>query len=251
MGGTGLARPIRVVVAGISGKTGSEVARALVAEDDIELVGAVARGVAGQDAGQVLGVGPLGVSVSETLDAALARAAADVLVDFTHPSVAGQHALLAAGHGVRPVVGTTGIPADTLRQLEETCATQGIGGCVIANFSFGVMLLLRFVAQAAEIYPRVEIVEKHHHTKVDAPSGTALRLAQRLREAGAGDVPIHSVRLPGHVAHHEVIFGGTGEVLTLKHDTFSRASFGPGVILAVRRVMTLDRVVYDLADLLS
>ncbi len=245
-----MARPIRIVMAGITGKTGSEVARALVGEDDLELVGAVARGAAGQDAGQALGVGPLGVRVSETLREALDRSQADVLVDFTHPSVAGHHALLAVERGVRPVVGTTGIPADLLAELEEACARRGLGACVIPNFSFGVMLLLRFVAQAAEIYPRVEIVEKHHHTKVDAPSGTALRLARRLQEAGTGQVPIHSVRLPGHVAHHEVIFGGTGEVLTLKHDTISRASFGPGVILAVRRVLSLDRVVYDLGELL-
>ena len=120
-----------------------------------------------------------------------------------------------------------------------------------ASRGIGRACALGLAREAARYYPHVEIIEKHHHTKVDAPSGTALRLAAVLREAGAGEVPVHSVRLPGLVAHHELVFGGTGEVVTLKHDTLSRASFGPGVVLAVRRVGELNRVVYDLAELLS
>ncbi len=242
---------IRVVMAGATGKTGSEVVRALLAEDDIQVVAAVGRNHAGVDLGQALGTGFLGIRVYGDVEQALDQHPADVLVDFTVPSAAGSHALTAAARGVRPVVGTTGIPQDQLRRLEEECARQEIGGAVIANFSFGIMLLMRFIQQAAEIYPHVEIIEKHHHTKLDAPSGTAKRLAQRLQECGVASVPIHSVRLPGHVAHHEVIFGGTGESLTLKHDTLSRASFGPGVVLAVRRVLGLKGVVYDLGALLG
>lgn len=241
---------IRVVMAGATGKTGREVARALLAEDDIEVVAAVARQAAGSDLGQALGTGFLGVRVLGSVREALERFPADVLVDFTAPSAAGGHALEAVERGVRPVVGTTGIPREELERLEQACARRRLGAAVIPNFSFGVMLLIRFAREAARYYPHAEIVEKHHHTKLDAPSGTALRLARALREGGAGEVPIHSVRLPGLVAHHELIFGGTGEVLTLRHDSLSRASFGPGVVLAVRRVRDLDRVVYDLADLL-
>lgn len=240
---------IRLVMAGATGKTGSEVARALLAEDDIEMVAAVSRRYAGSDLGQGLGTGFTGVRVYGTLAEALDQHEADVLVDFTAPSAAGGHALLAVQRGVRPVVGTTGIPQEQLARLEAECTQRGLGGAVIPNFSFGIMLLIRFAQQAAEIYPNVEIVEKHHQTKVDAPSGTAIRLANRLEGAGAGKVAIHSVRLPGLVAHHELIFGGTGETLTLKHDTISRASFGPGVVLAVRRVMSLRRVAYDLSEL--
>lgn len=242
---------IRVVVAGATGKTGSAVTQALLAEDDIRVVAAVARRSAGSDLGQALGMGFLGVPVVDNIEAALNEHPADVLVDFTAPNVAGPHALAAAARGVRPVVGTTGIPADQLQRLEQECARRGLGAAVIANFSFGIMLLSQFVLQAAEVFPNLEIIEKHHQTKIDAPSGTALRLGQRLAERGFNNVPIHSVRLPGFVAHHEVIFGGTGETLTIKHDSISRASFGPGVVLAVRRVMELDRVVYDLGALVS
>ncbi len=242
---------IRVVAAGATGKTGSAVTQALLGEDDIQVVAAVARRSAGSDLGQALGTGFLGIPVSDNLDAVLAEHQPDVLVDFTAPHVAGPHALAAVTRGVRPVVGTTGIPAEQIQRLEQECARRGLGAAVIPNFSFGIMLLAEFILRAAEVFPNLEIIEKHHQTKVDAPSGTALRLAQRLAERGHHNVPVHSVRLPGFVAHHEVIFGGTGESLTIRHDSISRASFGPGVVLAVRRVMEIDRVVYDLADLLS
>lgn len=240
-----------MVVAGATGKTGSAVAQALLNEDDIQVVVAVARQSAGSDLGQALGTGFLGVRILGSLQEALQQHRADVLVDFTAPSVAGPHALTAVAHGVRPVVGTTGMPADQLARLEEECGRRGLGAAVIANFSFGVMLLTRFARMAAEIYPNVEIIEKHHQTKLDAPSGTAVRLARHLAEAGAGRVPIHSVRLPGLVAHHELIFGGVGETLTIKHDTLNRSSFGPGVALAVRRVLEITGVVYDLGDLMT
>lgn len=242
---------IRVVMAGATGKTGREVAQALLAEDDILLGAAVGKASAGSDLGQAIGTGFLGVRVWGSLEEALEKFPADVLVDFTTPHVAGRHALEAVERGVRPVVGTTGISREELVRLEDLCARRGLGAAVIPNFSFGVMLLQRFVREAAQIYPRVEIIEKHHHTKLDAPSGTALRLARALEEGGAAGVPIHSVRLPGLVAHHEIIFGGTGETLTLKHDTISRASFGPGVALAVRRVLGVRGVVYDLGSLVS
>jgi 4-hydroxy-tetrahydrodipicolinate reductase len=242
---------LRVIFAGATGKTGSELARGLLQEPDIALVGAVSRRAAGRDLGEALGLGPRGIPVRADLGSLLREVEADVLLDFTSPEVAGQHALLAVRHGLRPVVGTTGIPQEELSELEAECEKRGLGAVVIPNFSFGAMLLHRFAREAVRFFPRLEIVEKHHEKKKDAPSGTALRLARSLEAAGIGTIPIHSVRLPGHVAHHEVIFGGEGEVLTLRHDTISRASFLPGVLLALRRVGEIKGVVYDLWDLLT
>lgn len=242
---------LRVVFAGATGKTGSEIARGLLGEPDIALVGAVSRRAAGRDLGEVLGLGPRGIPVRAELGQLLDEVRAEVLLDFTSPEVAGKHALLAVRRGLRPVVGTTGIPQEELSELEAECEQRGMGAVVIPNFSFGAMLLSRFAREAARFFPRLEIVEKHHEKKKDAPSGTALRLARSLEAEGVAAVPIHSVRLPGHVAHHEVIFGGEGEVLTLRHDTVSRASFLPGVLLALRRVGEIRGVVYDLAALFA
>jgi 4-hydroxy-tetrahydrodipicolinate reductase len=243
---------LAVVLAGATGRTGSEVARALHAASDLDLVGAVARRNAGEDLGAVLGGDPWGVQVQPDLDATLARTRPDVLVDFTLADAGGRHALLALHRGVRPVVGTTGIPAGEIEEIERLAGDLALGAAIIPNFSFGVMLLQRFAVEALRFFPAVEVVEAHHDTKKDAPSGTAARLRDVLGARGArGPVPVHSLRLPGFVASHEVVFGGPGEHLSLRHDTTSRASFGPGVILACRRVMEIDRVVFDLAALLD
>lgn len=243
---------LRVAMAGATGRTGSEAAKAVRAAPDLELVAAVARSRAGQDLGVVLGEGPWNVPVETDLDEALRRSRADVLVDFTLPDVAGRHALLALHRGVRPVVGATGLPAGDLDELRRVVADGGLGAAVVPNFSFGILLLARFCREALRFYSEVEIIERHHAQKLDRPSGTAMQLRRVLEAAGArSPVPVHSVRLPGHVAHHEIVFGGAGETLTLRHDTLSRASFGPGVCLAVRRVMTLRGLVLDLEGLLE
>ncbi len=243
---------LRVAVAGATGRTGSEAARAVQAAADLDLVAAVARSRAGQDLGVVLGDGPWNVPVETDLDEALRRSRAEVLVDFTLPDVAGRHALLALQRGVRPIVGTTGIPAGDLDEIRRAVADAGTGAAVIPNFSFGILLLARFCREAPRFYPEVEIIERHHAQKLDRPSGTAMQLRRVLEAAGARcPVRVHSVRLPGHVAHHEIVFGGAGETLTLRHDTQSRASFGPGVCLAARRVMRLRGLALDLESLLE
>jgi 4-hydroxy-tetrahydrodipicolinate reductase len=243
---------LRVAVAGATGRTGSEAAKAIRQAADLQLVAAVARGRAGQDLGTLLGEGAWGIPVETDLGDALARTRPDVLVDFTLGESAGGHALLALGRGVRPVVGATGLPAADLDAIRRQSRESGLGAVVIPNFSFGILLLSRFCGQALRFFPDVEIVEAHHATKRDRPSGTARLLRRVLEEAGAkSPVPIHSVRLPGLVAHHEVVFGGPGETLTVRHDTTSRASFGPGVVLAVRRVMALTGLVEDIETLLS
>jgi 4-hydroxy-tetrahydrodipicolinate reductase len=172
-----------------------------------------------------------------SLDAPLAEAldGADVMVDFTTPDAAAGNVRESLTAGVHAVVGTTGFDLDEVR--EAAVAAEGARCFVAPNFAIGAVLMMQIARQVAPHMPQCEIVELHHERKLDAPSGTAKRTAALIRDAG-GDVhePIHSVRLPGLVAHHEVIFGGEGQTLSIRHDSTDRRSFMPGVLLAVRRV---------------
>jgi 4-hydroxy-tetrahydrodipicolinate reductase len=134
------------------------------------------------------------------------------------------------------VIGATGWTDDDLADLRRRCEQTGVPAMFVPNFSFGAVLMMKFAAQAARVFPRAEIIELHHDAKRDAPSGTAKLTARRIHEAGAPAPPIHSVRLPGLVAHQETIFGGPGETLTIRHDSLARESFGPGIVAAVRAV---------------
>jgi 4-hydroxy-tetrahydrodipicolinate reductase len=156
-----------------------------------------------------------------------------VLVDFTQPESALPNAREALAAGVHVVIGTTGFDLDDLAGL------SGANVLVAPNFAIGAVLMMRFAAEAAALMPSAEIVELHHDKKLDAPSGTAARTAKLMKDSSGNEVPIHSVRLPGLVAHQEVIFGGTGETLTIRHDALDRSSFMPGVLLAIRRVADL------------
>jgi 4-hydroxy-tetrahydrodipicolinate reductase len=162
---------------------------------------------------------------------------ADVVVDFTTPDAASDNVRACVAAGVHAVVGTTGFDLDALRASVETERADGANVLVAPNFAIGAVLMMEFARRAAEHFPESEIIELHHPAKLDAPSGTAKRTAELIRAAG-GVVhePIHSVRLPGLVAHQEVIFGAEGQTLSLRHDSTERASFMPGVLLAVRRV---------------
>lgn len=227
----------RIVFAGLTGKTGSAVLRALLRTDQVELVGAVARDSAGQDAGLCLGMEPLSIPIDIDIETALDRSRPQALVDFTAPDAATRHIEKALERGVPCVVGTTGVPQTTLERLGREAETRGIALMSIANFSIGAMLLLRFAREAAKYLDSAEIIERHHATKLDAPSGTAIRLAEAVTGASSKDrIPIHSVRLPGLVAHHEIMFGHRGETLTIRHDTQSRESFAPGVLMALQAV---------------
>ena len=207
---------IRVVVSGAAGKMGTAVVGAVEGAEDMELAGRADP--------------QLGTELAEVLDGA------DVAVDFSTPDAAPANVAAILGSGVHAVVGTTGFDLEPLR----AAAAQAPGGanCFVApNFAIGAVLMMLAAEQAAAHMPECEIVELHHDRKVDAPSGTARRTAELVREAG-GNVhePIHSIRLPGLVAHQEVIFGGPGQTLTIRHDSIDRSSFMPGVLLAVRRV---------------
>jgi 4-hydroxy-tetrahydrodipicolinate reductase len=156
----------------------------------------------------------------------------DAAVDFTRPDAVRANVERALAAGVPCVVGTTGLDEGALGELDGRAKEGGLACFVAPNFAVGAVLMMRLAAEAARFLPRAEIVELHHETKVDAPSGTAKATAQRL----GNDVPIHSVRLPGLVAHQEVLLGGDGQLLTIRHDTFSREAFVPGVLLALERL---------------
>ena len=243
---------MKVAVFGAKGRMGAEVCRAVEAADGLELVAAVD---AGEDRSAV--------------------EQADVVVDFTVPAVVMDNIAWCAERGINVVVGTTGFTAERLDQVRELLGPQPTSGVLIAaNFSIGAVLMMRFAEQAARFYESAEIVELHHPDKVDAPSGTARvtasRIAQARAEAGLGPVPdattsdpdgargavvdgvhVHGVRLRGLVAHQEVLFGAVGETLTVRHDSFDRASFMPGVLLAVRAVVDRPGLTSGIDDLLG
>jgi 4-hydroxy-tetrahydrodipicolinate reductase len=219
--------PIKVAVAGAAGRMGATVCRAVEGADDMELV-------ARADPA-------LQTSVSEAL-----AAGPDVLVDFTIPTTALANAREAVAAGVHVVIGTTGFDLSELDDL------RGANVFVAPNFAIGAVLMMRFAAEAARHMARAEVIELHHDRKVDKPSGTAARTALLMQEASGHEVPVHSVRLPGLVAHQEVILGDVGQTLTIRHDSIDRESFMPGVLLAVRAVGGLtESPVVGLEKLLS
>ncbi len=239
---------IRIVLSGASGRTGREVGRAVVAAADCALVGALGEASVGRDVGEVLGLGTLGFAVSPDLDATGAEAGA-VLVDFSQAPAARRHVPEALRRGMPAVVGTTGLGPDDLSAFEEAARAGGVGACVIANFSVGAALSARLAALAAELFPDVEIVELHGSHKRDRPSGTAAALARSLEDRPGGrGVAVHSVRLPGLVAHQEVLMGRPGELLTIRHDVFGREAYAAGVLVAVRRAHALRGVVTRLEE---
>lgn len=232
---------------------GTAVCRAVAGADGLDLVAAVDPAGAGWPAGGSEGSVPISADLG-----ALLEAAAEVAVDFTVPGVAVANALWCADHGIHTVIGTTGIDEEATTQLSDAFPPTGPTGCVVApNFAIGAVLLMRFAEMAAPWFETAEIIELHHDGKVDAPSGTALSTAARMAAASADWAPdptrvevvpgarggsgpngirIHSVRLRGLVAHQEVIFGTTGQTLSLRHDSVDRESFMPGVLAAVRAV---------------
>lgn len=245
--------PIRVILAGATGKLGREVCRALARDPAFRLAGATARLQVGRDVGEAVGLegGRLGVPLAPTLEEALGLAGgADVLVDITTAHAARETVPAAIERGIAPVVATTGFSREELERWAAACRARGIGGAFIANFALGAMLMMRFAREARRFFPHVEIIEMHAHTKLDAPSGTAVK-TKALLEAAAGDlkspeVKVHSVRLPGLIAHQEVIFGGAGQVLTVRHDATSRECYVPGILITCRWVLEKKEVAFDL-----
>jgi len=271
--------PIPVVVNGAAGKMGREVVKAVSQAPDMNLLGAIDRNpeLQGKDVGELAGLSePLEVPITDQLEPMLALAAQErqigVMVDFTHPRTVYDNIRSAIAYGVRPVVGTTGLSPEQIQDLAEFADKASTGCLIIPNFSIGMVLLQQAAIQASQYFDHVEIIELHHNQKADAPSGTAIQTAQMLAEMGktfnpavveeteklpgargslaAEGIRIHSVRLPGLIAHQEVIFGAPGQIYTLRHDTSDRASFMPGVLLAIRKALQLKTLVYGLEKIL-
>jgi 4-hydroxy-tetrahydrodipicolinate reductase len=252
---------------------GRTVVRAVTNEPGLDLVAAIDVACVGEDAGELAGVGVAGVAVASDAGAALADSGAEVVVDFTRASAAFATAGAALRAGVSPVIGTTGMAADQIEQLRTLAADRGLGAFMAPNFAIGAVLMMIFARQAARYMPEVEIIEFHGEQKIDAPSGTAMRTIDfvlegrgtrtavrpereefKIEGARGGDadgVRVHSVRLPGYVAHQECIFGGLGQTLTIRHDSTDRVSFMPGVMLACKKVRSLSGLLVGLEHLLE
>ena len=242
---------IRVLVNGAKGRMGQEVVKAVTAAADLELVDQT--------------------DLGDDLIARIKASQAQAVVDFTTAAVAFENTRKILEAGVHPVVGTSGLLAEQVAELQQLAEDKGIGGLISPNFAIGAVLLMKYAQDAAKYLPDVEVIELHHNRKADAPSGTAVKTAQLIAEArkeipkalveekelfeGARGsevhgVRVHSLRLPGLVAHQEVIFGGTGETLTIRHDSIHRESFMPGVCLACRKVIGTQQLFYGLEHLL-
>ena len=259
---------IRVVVSG-SGQMGATVLAAVEAQQDMEPVGIIEplgeQGDHFATSGTVYPMHPDPAALFAALQP-------DVVVDFTNAQFTARLVEAALEHGVRPVIGTSGMSDEVLSSLRTGCAERQLGGVVAANFALGAVVLMHLAKIAALYFDHAEIIELHHAGKVDAPSGTALQTARDMRAARGSDfehpepeiehvpgargaveggVGLHSIRLPGLVAHQEVLFGGQGQTLTLRHDSTGRDSFMPGVMLAVREVMQRDVLVEGLDALIG
>ena len=263
---------LKVVVVGADGRMGREVVKAVLKENDISLVGAVDTRNHGHDIGTLVNGTPYGVLLAGNLGRVLEETGADVVVDFTTPDIVMGNLAVVLKHRVHMVIGTTGISGESVEEINRDAAEAGVGVVIAPNFAIGAILMMRFAAEAAKYLPHVEIIELHHDQKLDAPSGTALKTAELIKNnrefirqghpdeiekiTGARGsetygMRIHSVRLPGLVAHQEVIFGGLGQTLTIRHDSINRESFMPGVILAIRKVVNLKGVTCGLEKLLT
>ena len=261
-------KPIRVVVNGASGRMGREVTGALCREPEVAVVGAAEL----QPAEDFL---PLpdssgAVPFSADLDYILASCQPDVLVDFTIAQATMAAARIAAKHGVNLVIGTTGLTADDISEIDRLAKAHRVGAVVAPNFALGAVLMIHLAKIAAKYLDFAEIIELHHHQKADAPSGTALSTAKAMavargkpfsspeqgktsgsRGEQVDGVTIHAVRLPGLLSHQKVLFGGAGQTLSIRHDTISRECYMPGIILAIKEVVKRQGLIYGLDTVLG
>lgn len=244
--------PINVLVNGAFGRMGQITVKALTDHPNLSVVGQTGR--------------------EYDLKKSIQDSRAEVVVDFTHPSSVFTNAMIIIEAGARPVIGTSGLTPEQIKKLKDECEKRARGAIIAPNFSIGAVLMMKYAKEIVKRMPHVEIIEMHHPDKADSPSGTALRTAQLITEDKAlsinsnhsssletipgargathQGIPIHAIRLPGLLAHQQIIFGGSGETLTLRHDSLDRQCFMGGVCFACERVTTLDQLVYGLEDLL-
>lgn len=240
---------IRILINGASGKMGQFTVKTIQSDAQFNLVGQL--------------------NHTHDLSAEIKKTQPQVVVDFTNANVALKNVETIIDAGVHPVIGTSGLTKDHVKKLEERCEKLKLGGIIAPNFSLGAVLMMKQAQEIAKYFPHIEIIEMHHDRKLDSPSGTAMRTAELLatyanshstqstnetvkgaRGAQYQNIPIHAIRLPGLVAHQQIIFGGQGETLTIRHDSIDRECFMPGVVLACKKVMELNRLVYGLEHVL-
>ncbi len=268
--------PIPVVVVGAAGKMGRIAVQGIHEAADLNLMAAVDVTHVDEDAGELAGIGTIDVPITNDFKTMLMMCAQErepgVVLDFTRADVAYENVRESIAFGIRPVVGTTGLTPQQLNEL-SIFADKASTGCIIApNFALGMILLQEACSRIAQFFDHVELIELHHNEKADAPSGTALKTAHMMAGLGKAfnattfeekelllgargavsedGIRIHSVRLPGLIAHQEVIFGGPGQTLTLRHDTSHRTAYIPGILLAIRKVRQLKSLVYGLEKIL-
>ena len=259
--------PIKVIVHGAAGKVGQEVIRSVCGEDDMQLVGAV--DVRAAKDSLPLPDGSGSVPFSTDMGGILTRCQPDVMVDFSIAKATMPAVCLATEKGVNLVIGTTGFSPDDIKEIERLATEHGIGAVMAPNFALGAVLMMHLAKIAGKYLDYAEIIELHHHLKADAPSGTAQATARAMAAArgkpflqptskataGRGEqiegVSIHSVRLPGLMAHQEVILGAAGQTLSIRHDTINRECYMPGVMLAIREVVKRKGLVFGLDKLLG
>ena len=235
----------KVAVIGCAGKMGQVVCRYLLSHSNYELAAGIDVSRAGDDLGNMLGLGNTGIIISQNLQTTISESHIDAAIDFTTPESVVANAAVCLQAKVPVLIGTTGISQEDQVKLDNLAQKMNSGVMIVPNFAIGAILLMDFARKAARYMKNVEIIELHHPQKLDKPSGTAIRTRQGiLEELGINDeslpeeVPIHSVRLPGLVAHQEVIFGDIGQTLTIRHDSLNRDSFMPGIGLALSQIHT-------------
>jgi len=243
--------PTTLLINGAHGRMGRETVKAITACKDLQLVGQTGR--------------------QDDLAAAIKTTQAQVVIDFTNAETVFINCKTIIAANAHPVIGTSGLLPAQVEELQELCAQKRLGGIIAPNFSIGAILLMRFAKEAAEFYTHAEIIERHHLNKLDAPSGTAVKTAHLIanarsksplerpekellpggRGADLAGVRIHALRLPGVLAEQDVVFGGPGETLTISHRTLDRETYMPGILLACRKVLELDTLVYGLENILK
>ena len=263
---------IKVLVIGACGKMGREVVKAVCAQDNMQLVGAVDLVNVGLDVGSIVLNKEIGVNIKSDLQNAIDEVSPDVAIDFTQPSVIYNNAKILLNNGVKPVIGTTGLTDEQLAELKKLSEEKGVSALIAPNFTIGAVLMMMFAKKAAQYFDNAEIIELHHNQKKDAPSGTAVKTAQLMAQEKANfaknncaeteliegsrggtsysNIHIHSVRMPGFIASQEVLFGAAGQIMTIRHDSMDRECYMSGVILAVNHVFNNSGFVYGLDNIL-
>ncbi len=262
---------IRVGVIGAAGKMGREIMKAVMKDDELELVCAVDVSLLGTDCGELCEMNKCGVEISSDLDETIKEKKPDAMIDFTVAKAVSANAPIVLRNGVNLVIGTSGLSEEELNDFGDLAKANDCGVFIASNFAIGAVLMMKFAAEAIKYMPYAEVIEMHHDHKKDAPSGTAVQTLKKMAEnresfrQGAEDefekiegsrggeyegMRVHSVRLPGYVAHQEVMFGGLGQILTIRHDSITRESFIPGIMLAVKKVGDIKGLLSGLENIM-